>query len=373
MKGSKKANLLIMGMAFLTTLGIVGSTMGTLSWYAYSTHTTLSYTGTSVRKSVLLNIGIYDPNGWISEDTIDAHHLIRDDVNDIVWTSSSTGLSELVINDYLADSGYATTELSPVTSNERTLVDASEFKLYASPEYGSLDIDEDADTHDYVKIPFAFKVVNNDNILVPNQNVWLTDVNVQTSGENLDKAVRIFFENKTGTETVNQFLLNPTDESDHTGATKVGGLLDLNGDELYDYSVTNDEEFIYGHYTGTPSYNPAAGPEGSDSDFDNINDTPYTSRASTFYAKHSKYAKTLDVSSVTFKEVEYETFTTVKPTQLDNGNYTGGKVVAHTSNDATAIGYTDITIYIEGWDHAIINTAAGYNFNLGLTFEINKI
>ena len=32
-----------------------------------------------------------------------------------------------------------------------------------------------------------------------------------------------------------------------------------------------------------------------------------------------------------------------------------------------------ISIYIEGWDHAIVNEAAGCSFNLGLQFEINKI
>ena len=371
MKASKKANLLIMGMSLLTAIGVMGSTMGTLSWYAYSTHTTLSYTGTSVRKSVLLNIGIVDENGNISADTIAEHHLIRDE-NNIVWTSSSTGLSELVIKDYLDDTDYAYNELSPVTSNERAIDATTDITLYESPEHGKTAITDLANKKGYVKIPFAFKIVNNDNVLVKNQDIWLTDVDVQTSeNKNLEHAVRVFVNNKTAS---NNYLLkpyhDPSDTSTETGSTKVGGLLDLNGDEIYDYNIEDSsKEYIYGHYTGTPTYTE---PTGSDSDFDNFNDTPYTKEASTFYAKHRGYARTLNKNSVTFLEAHYETFNTVKPTMQGDGTYTGGKPVAHTSSD-TGIGYTDLTIYLEGWDHAIINTAAGCSFNLGLTFEINKI
>ena len=373
MKGSKKANLLVMSLAIMTSLTIVASTMGTLSWYAYSTHTTLSYTGTSVRKSVLLNIGIVDNNNYISDATIEEFHMIKEtlDGNNIVWTTTSTGMNGEVIEEYLTASPYAYNKLEPVTSNEREIDATSDLVLYESPEYGATSINKVAEKECYVKIPFAFKIVNNDNVLVPNQKIWLTDVDVQTNGEHLDDAVRVFINNSQ-----EKFLMKPHDDSTSTSYNKVGGLLDLNGDKTYDYSVEDGHELIYGHYTGTPAFsNEYYNVDWSDANYDNVNGTIYH-EDSTFYAKHGKYSKTLDTSSITFLEAHYETFGTVKPKVRDNGEFYSeggiGKPIAYTDS-LSAVGYSELTIYIEGWDHAIVNQAAGYSFNLGLQFEINKI
>ena len=44
-----------------------------------------------------------------------------------------------------------------------------------------------------------------------------------------------------------------------------------------------------------------------------------------------------------------------------------------TNADNYGIGYSTMTIFIEGWDHTVIDKAVGYSFNLGLRFEINRI
>lgn len=370
MKANKKANLVLLSIASVTSLALIGSTMGTLSWYAYSTHTLLSYTGTSVRKSVLLNVGIVDNDENISDDTINEYHLVKEtkDGNTIVWATSADGLGGDIIEDYLDDSPYAYNMLSPVTSNERAINATSDLVLYESPEFGKTAISDIADTEDYVKIPFAFKIMNNDSELVANQKIWLTDVDVQTSGAHLNDAVRVFVSNSQ-----EKFLLKPNDNALETSATKVGGLLDLNGDNIYDYNIEDsNKEYIYGHYTGTPSF--IANPRGEDY-YDNVNHTPYEND-STFYAKRGKDASLLNTSSVTFLEAHYQTFGTVKPKVSGDGTFYSedgiGKPIAYTDS-SDAVGYADLTIYIEGWDHAIVNEAAGYSFNLGLQFEINKI
>ena len=37
------------------------------------------------------------------------------------------------------------------------------------------------------------------------------------------------------------------------------------------------------------------------------------------------------------------------------------------------LGRVDMTVYLEGWDHAIIDEEMAHYFDLGLTFEINKL
>ena len=370
MTTKRKTNLLLLSIASVTSLALIGSTMGTLSWYAYSSHTLLSYTGTSVKKSVLLNVGIVDNDNYISEETIQREHLVREslDGNSVVWATSADGLDGDIIQDYLEDSPYAYNMLSPVTSNERAIDATSDLVLYESPEFGKTSINKVADTSDYVKIPFAFKIVNNDSQFVANQNIWLTDVDVQTSGHHLNDAVRVFVSNSQ-----EKFLIKPNDNALETSSTKVGGLLDLNGDKLYDFDVSDgNKEFIYGHYTGTPSFN--ANPQDEDY-YDNVNHTIYETD-STFYAKRSKSASLLDTSSIVFKEAHYQTFGTVKPKVSGDGTFYSengiGKPIAKTDSE-DAVGYAELTIFIEGWDHAIVNEAAGCSFNLGLQFEINKI
>ena len=60
---------------------------------------------------------------------------------------------------------------------------------------------------------------------------------------------------------------------------------------------------------------------------------------------------------------------TVNPT---NGHFINGKPIAVT-DDTTKIGYSTLTIYLEGWDHSVIDQSIGYQFNLGITFEIDRV
>ena len=74
MKSSKRSSLFLVGAALTTFLAFVGTTTGTLAWYAYSTRVSLSYTGTSVSATEQLQIGINDPTGYISASVISANN-----------------------------------------------------------------------------------------------------------------------------------------------------------------------------------------------------------------------------------------------------------------------------------------------------------
>ena len=377
MKQSTKSTLIIAGLTVLSGVALFGTTAGSLAWYAYSTNVAISFTGTSVSKSELIHIGIVDDNNYISDETIEEYNLTKShaasDDKTIVWTSTSTALDSFVLKEYLQNAGYAYNELSPVSSHSREIDD--DLTLYRAPDFSETEINELALKKNYIVLPFAFKIIDSEGELVQDKEIWLTDADTQTEALNIDEAIRIFVKNSQ-----EQFLMNPSvkDPASGVGATAVGGLLDLDENLVYDYDVNNDREYIYGEYTGSPSY--SMNNYGDDASFDeeafdNVNNTKYNTEASTFYSKHSSDAKSLDLSGVTFKEAKYETFGTVKPlVQPDGTLYAGatGKPIAYTDS-ADKFGYATLTIYLEGWDHSVITKAVGYEFNLGLTFQINRV
>lgn len=173
--------------------------------------------------------------------------------------------------------------------------------------------------------------------------------------------------------------MKPEDRSTTVGSTKVGGMLDLDGDGTYDYNEKdNNKEYYYGQYTGTPAL--ATSEYGIDypsAPFINVNGVEDTSEGSTFYAKHYQGSRIItNINEITPKVAEYQTFGTVMPSvDTDTGDYVVGDtgIAITNTSSASGIGYANLTIFVEGWDHSVIDKAAGYNFDLDLKFEINKV
>ena len=98
----KKLSLRLSILAGLVTLGLLGSTAGSLAWYAYSRTVSLGFVGTTIASSSLLNVGIVDNGGVFDADTLHALNLERapadasDPTSDsIVWSKSRGGFSLL--------------------------------------------------------------------------------------------------------------------------------------------------------------------------------------------------------------------------------------------------------------------------------------
>ena len=372
----KRQNQITFGLllgAALTTVGIIGATAGSLAWYAYSRSTKFSFIGTSVAKSALLNVGIIDDAGTpaLSDEFIARYNLEREeyDGHSIVFTHATDGLDYRIISEYLFNSGYASSLLFPLTTQARVISDQSQLYLFESPVYGSTTISTDADIQHYVQIPLAFRMDDGNGGSLHDIDVWLTDVSVKASGEKIDQALRVFVENSQ-----RKFLMKPAEKTALSGSTKVGGVLDLDGDGTYDYNLGNGKELYYGQYSGTLTH--AADEYGIDKEhapYDNVNGVE-DERQSTFYSKHAEHAKVADLTNVTPFVAEYETFASVKPSINANGDYyegaTGKKIT--TTNSTDGVGYVTFTIFIEGWDHVVVDRAANYSFNLGLKFEVNK-
>ena len=367
MRKDRKVSLGLIGMAVITATALLATTAGSLAWYAYSRSAYFSFVGTSVAKSALLHIGLIDDEEKFTTTDLQTYGLTREehDNHSIIFANNAQGLTLNAIQKYLRSYQHAVDRLFPLSSQARALNDQSELKLYRSPEHAQTVLDQRAKPDEFVYLPFAFKIIDEDSAYMPGVNVWLTEASVSTAEENIHKALRIYVEG-----TNRKFLMNPSDTSNRSGATKVGGLLDLNGDGTYDYNVASGKEYCYGVFNSDPTYSSSRyNIPFDDAPLTNVNGVEDESEASTFLARHHKDAYVANFSP---KVAEFETMGTVEPDVLANGDYTGGIPVATTSNNSK-IGYTTMTVYIEGWDHSVIDKAVGYSFNLGLKFEINRI
>lgn len=364
----------IMALALVTSFA--GGISGTIAWYASSTRATISYQGTSISQSESLQIGL--------ESTVDftvGHGdlgLIHEANTNYYWAKAGTGLKAEAINAFLGKHGFATTELSPVTSLgydndiDQDLALKKAPMAYSTQTYNAL-------KYSYAEIKLIFRVSRSGgDVYSKNEQIWITDavaeVEDSTKDKDIYKALRVHIDGGMG-----KFIFNPGigNQAD-AGSTPVAGLLDLNKDGYYDH--TDGKEIIYGAYTQKTQHTDPPDTFSSDY-FDDVNNVgvnnPTEADASTFLAKHYSgdgnkgYTKEHFASYIAPKVAEYETLKSIMPTD-DNGILTGGKPVAITDNDDAAVAHLTATVYLEGWDHSVVDAAINSSFNLGLQFQVDR-
>ena len=376
MSKEKKLSLRLGLLAGITSLAMLGATAGSVAWYTYSRSVTFSFVGTTVASSSLLNVGLVDNEGYFNATDLLTYDLQEEYVtestgtNRIVWSRSRSGFSLLALSYYLEQSPYAVDRLFPVTTKARTYDDASAFTLYRSPEYSETDFTNLADTNAYTVLPFAFRVIDETSSYVANKDIWITDVTV-AADHNAESSIRVHVDGG-----VNKFLMKPADTANQIGETKVGGLLDLIGDGIYDRDTVTNKEYCYGQFVNTPTY-AASGYAGPD-ELVNVNGVEDEATATTFLAKHKPGALVPDIETAEPRVQTHASLGRVKPSVYPNGQFytdpdAHNGIVAGRTSATSKIAYTTLTIFAEGWDHAIIDQNAGYQFNLGLKFEINRI
>ena len=407
MKKSKSTKLLFGFLGIATFASLVGTVSGTLAWYAYSTRATLSYSGTSVNNTVQLQIGIASPKEILSvsqiRQVLSEDQLMSDedkekmigmfeefwdiveeptdlkniDSNHYYFAPVGAGLDTSFISAYLKSNSYATNYLVPVTSGAYSRGDS--FSLKNSPAINNNLSVTEASTMYYSTIPFIFRVIRTNttasNDFVGNQELWLTDAQIRASSiddGDIYKSIRLFIDR--GSNYEDDFILNPSATT--IGSTVVGGLLDLSRDQYYDYDADNNE-VIYGEYESIGGIKSAYA--GSD-EIDDINGTG-KSECDTFTAKHRPGINYYDdYSNCIFKTAEYECLDSIAPLKDEVSGVLHNKDALHpTSVCKTAgaeghyLGRVSFTIYMEGWDHSVIDLELEHMFDLGLTFEINKL
>ena len=269
----------------------------------------------------------------------------------------------------------------PVTS--RGYNAGEDLSLYVAPQAGHPEFENAAPINQYAKIPFAFRVVRTDrtgaNIFAKKQNIWVSNAKAIADGgvNNIYKSVRVFFSGQKldgDNYVANKFIFNPSAQAGDQRYTNVAGLLNLNNNDYYDlypgsYGV-GGTEIIYGDYDGSATTTVLA----DDSGYDDINGTGISNRTTTFTAKHrggNNVYTSLD--GITPHKANFKSLSDIKPTADSSGFLSGGEVIAVTSNTEYAIANLEATVYIEGWDHSVINEEAEHKFFLGMTFEINRV
>ena len=378
MNNDKKLSIRLGLFAGITALAVLASTAGSLAWFAYSRTVTFGFVGTSVASSSLLNVGLVDdgPNGgYFSDEDLDTYHLEKQEVNEggvtkkICWSTTRNGLSLAAIRYYLEKSPYCVDKLAPVTTSARAYNDTSNLTLYRSPEAGDTTFTVNAEQKSYASLPFAFRVVDDADSYVANKSIWLTDATVEAEA-GVGSSLRVFVDGE------NKFLMKPDDAENEIGSTKVGGVLDLIGNGYYDRDA-NGYEYCYGEFTSSPSYDTTGYPDDAEHDvLVDVNHVGDVSEATTFVAKHAPGAYVPNIDAANPKVQEYYGLGKVQPNARDNGEFYAdankGKAVAVTSS-ANRIGYSTFTIFVEGWDHSVIDQKANYGFSLGLKFEIDRV
>jgi len=371
MKISKTKKIVIGALSAVSIFSFAGTLTATMAWFAFSTRGTVSFMGTSVYSSQQLQVGlkisdtddfsafIGEENQGFTYETIEGQKYL--------WAPAGAGLKTDVIQTYSRAHGHATNTLHPVTSREYAFGD--DISLFRAPYEGSTHIYE-ANPISYCKLPLVFRVIistMSTSTYSKNQPIWITDAVAEAanaSSGDIHEGLRVHINGE------NKFIFNPS--ATEEGSTKVAGLLDLNGDGYYDSTATysSGEEIIYGDYEGEATTKVATSEDAA-----NLADVNNTSKnePSTFLAKH-KEGNTIypSLDALTIKEAQYKSLADVYP-DVNDGYYTNGIPVCITSNDSKAIGEAELTIYLEGWDHVVIDNELSSMFNLGLQFEINKI
>lgn len=411
----KKINPLkiVIGILGLSSVAaLVGSISGTIAWYAYTTRALVSYTGTSVQSTTQLQIGIksdvavdFTTNADLIEDVTFDEDLYYDEVNDPQHNNKlyhnhyyfmrvgSGGLPAAVINDYLSTKGYATNVLEPLSSYAYET--GEDIDLRNRPATNQPDSPKtEAEKTKYVEIPFVFRVLashSNTRTYVENHEVFLSGASAiaapnlegNTTGNIIHNSIRLYIDRTNG----DNYIFNPSSQAD--GRDAVAGVLNLTGggvgNQYFDYdndpaSPTYMQELLYGDYEwkeGKSWENSLSGPSEQDSGLVDVNNTGNTDVETTFTSRHRrgvKYFTDLD-SCITPYYANYLGTNTVFPVKNDmTGNYESNYAVCKTGNAAAHyLGTFNMKVYLEGWDHSVVDSQLQNKFYLGLTFEINIV
>ena len=395
-----KPALVFSFLGIATFASLVGTVSGTLAWYAYNSRVTLSYSGTSVENSVQLQIGLACAHEMIANDTdeMDAFLETMEDpeiINGVYYyfAPMGYGLSSSVINAYLAEFGFATNELEPITSGYFDPSVHHGFSPKSAPKAENPSLIQDAEQDDYLKLPFIFRASKSKSNVadyIEGAEIWLTDAKgaaSSTNDGNVYKAMRIFFDrDNTDDDYPTDFIVNP--DADASGETRVGGLLDLSMDGYYDFD--GEKEVVYGEWDKNALADPsslldAAYNVSENAPYYDLNGTGEeipSSNANTFNSRHHAGIKYYDYStlnSVPFRTAKYESLSTIKPVRdpstgkLSNPQGKVTSVCKTKGNTLNYIGRVDAYVWLEGWDFNVVDKEQFHSFDLGLTFEINKV
>ena len=335
MKIKNLERLLFTGLYSLLVISAVGTMAGTYAWFTYTSRLTTQFHGTSLNNSAHLNVGVVSE---VELSEASKYAFTQDETNNKIYWSKK-GISKESLSYFLSASGYASEELSPVTSGAYEQNGA--FSLKKRPSWLA-NSTSPAEKNFYIHLPLVFKAQDSKGNSYNSYDIRLSKVELddQENG-NLSKTIRINFLNQGTNEN---FLMNPSLIED--GYDTVGGALDFDTDGYFDNQGGKD--FFYGEaetivYETTPS----------------LGGTPLPIEERTVFnaiTREGCYA--IDKEATVFKTSSYYGKETV----------VSKKDIA--SSDGDLLAYSTITIYQEGWSKSTTDRVIENIFDLDLTFEL---
>ena len=383
MKKFNPAKLLFGFLGLATFASLVGTVSGSLAWYAYSTRATLSYTGTSIEKADQLQVGICSPTRITTYTTKEmSEETYEGDNNYYYFAPVGNGLTSSLLTKYLDANGYATNYLIPATSGSYQDGDALHLKRSPIQEmHGNV---RPSQKGDYAYFQFVFRIAkstfSSTTEYLDGQEIWLKDATARASfagNGSVYKSLRIFVD-RTG--TLSNYIFNPSAEQ--AGFTKVGGVLDLDNNGYFDYDG-DGKEILYGDYDTTVNTDSKLSVDGYN-DADEISDVNQSgaTEADSFTAAHAqgiRYFTKEKLAECGIKTAQYKCLSDITPVSDGSGRLTNPdpdnpvSICKTAGNEDHYFARVNMTIYLEGWDFSVIDTELNHLFDIGLTFEINKV
>ena len=432
-----KEKVIFSGLLTTVVCALVGSITGTFAWYGYATRATLDMTGTSFGEASNLQLGIVTTNETVANPEYDAqtnpdvpqtitqgkkiNNLQDPDANNICWAPIGGGLKLNAINSYLSNEGFSTNNMKPSTSGRTTedVANPAHATDPSAPETIERNIDiqpkemakyqynstADAAKADYVVLPLAIRVSDLQGNYRRNTNIYLSDIDVTYLNKDeydstLKSGLRIDFKTWNNANEVSHVILNPGSQEE-SGTTKLGGLLDLNGDgyvdvEQIDYEYKVRDELLYGavksvNWRMEQVINPehATDPEAPEY-IDGPNKHVYQNsdaiavdaarpvHLSENYDERNHQGNTHTVLS--YEAYEQSWKGALKNNGTNNGliasfdsqmRLENGTPLCSTGDEALV--YCTLTIWLEGWDENINDTTLGVEYGLGIQFQIDRV
>lgn len=341
--------LVISSLILLSAITLAGSISGTVAWFQYSTRALVAYKGTTAHCSKLLQISVDGGNSWGSD-------LTSSPLERPTFAPVTTGPRQknealplmpgevpVYADDGVTPTGETKTIYSPFYAQPDRLQGLYDnWYLASESSYHQFDIyvrvkDVDGSTPE--------KFLSNE--------VFLTDLTIAdgdlTDDVDLSSAVRVHISTKSDGVEKNFLFAKEVEE------TEVGGLLDIDGQEGYDYYgyAFDKQTCVYGGGTLVPA---------TYDDEGNL------------------------LTEETVKDVPVQTSYLCNDTSIiaddDNGIITGGTSLGSTSVVAGEYLKITVTIWLEGWSPLLKqsigsetsvwdeNAYIEQTFNVGMTFNV---
>ena len=307
----KKRKFLIGTLLSVTSIGVVGSVIGTYAWYTYNTKDTLVYHGIAAASNENLQFRLAGTEEW------------------------KTVISSKELTDYAESKGFAGSALEPVSFNT-----AQKKNEKLQPFIGKYDAwdsiapTDESETKPYylqVKLEFKCQTVDEEPEAVI-RDIYLSKLNIKATseGKNITPAIRMHFNDGTAV-TDNKTLVAPARSA---GSMHLYGSYDMDGDGLIDHGRLREGE--------THLYEKAEG-EGTI-------DVPY---GDTVNQPDEAWFGKSDILAT-----------------FDSENYAiGGRKLLTTSTSTVSFNSVTMTIWLDGWDAACINANAKCEFDIDLQFH----